>query len=76
MKYSGERSGTQVGDELLAIDDTALTDVQLSDLVSMIKSEDGDFSITVYRPSDKGRSSDRLLVDVEASKVSYRDETR
>lgn len=46
----GERSGTQVGDELLAIDDTALTDVQLSDLVSMIKSEDGDFSITVYRP--------------------------
>ena len=46
-------AGLLVGDELLAIDDTALTDVQLSDLVSMIKSEDGDFSITVYRPSDK-----------------------
>lgn len=43
-------AGLQVGDELLAIDDTALTDVQLSDLVSMIKSEDGGFSITVYRP--------------------------
>ena len=62
----------QVGDELLAIDDTALTDVQLSDLVSMIKSEDGDFSITVYRPSDKKEVILPIMLgDVELQKVSY-----
>ena len=65
-------AGLQVGDELLAIDDTALTDVQLSDLVSMIKSEDGDFSITVYRPSDKKEVVLPIMLgDVELQKVSY-----
>lgn len=65
-------AGLQVGDELLAIDDTALTDVQLSDLVSMIKSEDGDFSITVYRPSDKKEVILPIMLgDVELQKVSY-----
>ena len=65
-------AGLQVGDELLAIDDTSLTDVQLSDLVSMIKSKDGDFSITVYRPvEEKEVVLSISLGDVELQKVSH-----
>lgn len=65
-------AGLQVGDELLAVDDTVLTDMQLSDLVSLIKSKDGDFSITVYRPEEKKEIVLQItLGDVEIQKVSY-----
>lgn len=65
-------AGLQVGDELLAIDDTALTDVQLSDLVSMIKSEDGDFRSRFTVPSDKKEVILPIMLgDVELQKVSY-----
>ena len=65
-------AGLQVGDELIAVDDTTLADMQLSDLVSLIKSKDRSFSITVYRPVDEKEVVLQItLGDVEIQKVSY-----
>ena len=65
-------AGLQADDVLLTVDDTELEDIQLSDLVSLIKSKDGEFSITVYRPEeDREIVLQIMLGDVEIQKVSY-----
>lgn len=43
-------SGLQEGDILMAVDDTSLEGVSLSDTVSMIKSREEPFVLKVYRP--------------------------
>lgn len=65
-------AGLQTGDELLAVDDTELSDMQLGDLVTLIKSREGSFSITVYRPTIENEVTLSVTTgDVEVPNVSY-----
>lgn len=58
-------SGLQPGDILTALDDTYLAGSGLSEVVALIKSRDGPFVLTIYRPD----TEEELKLELECGEV-------
>ena len=62
---TAKEAGLKPGDQLLALEDTAFEGCGLSEVVSLIKSRDGPFTLTVYRPE----TEEELQLEMECREI-------